>query len=78
MAGSHTVLLFYDSMGPPFRVVKDELDERPLLYSRLTQKPDPQVEDALIGAPVRAQFVDQGNGQKLPYFSVVDQAPLGY
>lgn len=61
---------FFDEA--PYYFAALQLDEGPLLYSRLAQKPHLPDEDALIGAPVRAQFVDQGNGQKLPYFSVVD------
>jgi uncharacterized OB-fold protein len=50
----------------PYIVIAVELDEGPLMYSRLVA--DPANTEGLLGRPVEVCFVDYLPGRKLPYF----------
>lgn len=52
----------------PYYFIAVELDEGPLIYSRLNQNPD--TEEELIGHTVKVVFVDHTPQQRLPFFSL--------
>ena len=53
----------------PYYVIAVELDEGPLMYSRLAANPAAQTQ--LMRHPVRVVFSDYAPQQKLPYFDLV-------
>jgi uncharacterized OB-fold protein len=53
----------------PYYVIAVELDEGPLMYSRLAGKPASG--ERLMGRAVRVVFNDHAPGQKLPFFELV-------
>jgi len=53
----------------PYHVIAVELDEGPLMYSRLAGKPAP--DERLMGRAVRVVFNDHAPEQKLPFFELV-------
>ena len=58
---------FFDEA--PYYFIAVELDEGPLIYSRLDR--DPESEDGLIGRAVGVVFADHTPEQRLPFFRLV-------
>ena len=54
----------------PYCVIAVELDEGPLMYSRLTALPAPA--DKLLQRPVTVVFNDHAPQQKLPFFALAN------
>lgn len=52
----------------PYYFIAVELDEGPLMYSRLS--PDPASREGLLGHAVQVVFTDYASQQKLPYFKL--------
>jgi len=53
----------------PYHVIAVELDEGPLMYSRLAGTPP--AGKRLLGHAVRVVFADHAPGQKLPFFELL-------
>lgn len=55
----------------PIYFVAIELEEGPLFYSRLSNRPGSN--ENLMGRAVNVVFVDPGLGQNLPYFALTEE-----
>jgi len=64
---------FFDEA--PYYFIAVELEEGPLMYSRLVEKT--VSEDGLLGHPVEAVFVDHTAEQKLPFFRLAASGAAG-
>ena len=61
---------FFDEA--PYYFVAVELDEGPLVYSRMVETPHVPDEEALMGRRVRVVFTDHAEGHRLPFFTLAN------